>query len=227
MLSCTEYNQPYWLTFLQANKLGGSIRSGERAETFVVFARESVYRSKDADGNEILKRGFVLKYSPVFNIEQTRGIEAPAEVEIEIKDAEEYIQQARCKPLIKYGGDRAYYHPGGDCIQMPPKEQFTGTQGYYETLLHEIGRWTGAKNRLNRDFSAAEATRAREELTAEMFAGFTLSKVGLDRDIKNLSAYIQSWIEALNSDRKAVVVAAREAKKAVEYFESGELPGST
>jgi antirestriction protein ArdC len=60
-----------------------------------------------------------------------------------------------------------------------------------------------------------------------MFAGFTLSKVGLDRDIKNVAAYIQSWIKALNSDRKAIIVAAREAKKAVEYFESGKLPGST
>ena len=162
MLSCTEYDQPYWLTFLQANKLGGSIRAGERAETFVVFAKESIYKSKDTDGNEILKRGFVLKYSPVFNIEQTRGIEAPAEVEIEVQDAEAYMHRARSKPLIKYGGDRAYYHPEGDCIHMPPKEQFTGAQGYYETLLHEIGHWTGAESRLNRDFSAAKATRPRE-----------------------------------------------------------------
>jgi antirestriction protein ArdC len=128
MLSCTEYSQPYWLTFLQANKLGGSIRAGETAKTFVVFAKESVYRSKDLDRNEILKRGFVLKYSPVFNIEQTRGIEAPAEVEIEIHDADAYIQRARCKPLIKYGGNQAYYHPEGDCIHMPPKEQFIGAQ---------------------------------------------------------------------------------------------------
>ena len=72
LLSCTEHKRPYWCTFRQANQLGGSIKRGEKAASFVVFAKETVYTSKDQDGNEIPKRGFVLRYSPIFNVEQTR-----------------------------------------------------------------------------------------------------------------------------------------------------------
>jgi antirestriction protein ArdC len=223
MLSCTEYDQPYWCTFRQANKLGGSIRAGESAKTFVVFAKEMLYASEDKDGNRVLKAGFVLKYSPIFNIEQTKGVEAPAEIEVEKLEAEQYIQGALCHPVIKYGGDRAYYSPEGDHIQMPLKEQFTSSQGYYETLLHEIGHWTGGKSRLNRNLGLETTIRAREELTAEMFAGFALHKVGFDQDVKNVSAYIQSWIRALQNDKKALLWSSREARKAVYYFELGKV----
>jgi len=227
MLSCTEYDQPYWCTFRQANKLGGSIRAGESAKTFVVFAKEMLYASEDEDGNRVLKTGFVLKYSPIFNIEQTKGIDAPADVKVERLEAEQYIQGAPCHPAIKYGGDRAYYSPEGDYIQIPLKEQFTSSQGYYETLLHEIGHWTGGKSRLNRNLGSETTIRAREELIAEMFAGFTMHKVGFDQNVRNVSAYIQSWIQALQNDKKALLWASREARKAVDFFELGKVVSCT
>jgi antirestriction protein ArdC len=55
----------------------------------------------------------------------------------------------------------------------------------------------------------------------EMLAEFCLHKVCLDADVKNVVAYIQSWIQALMNDKKAVLWASREAKKAVQFFESG------
>ena len=41
------------------------------------------------------KRGFVLRYSPVFNIDQTVGIELPECVEEEVVEAEEYLKELR------------------------------------------------------------------------------------------------------------------------------------
>ncbi|MDD1752746.1 MAG: hypothetical protein LUQ38_06625 [Methanotrichaceae archaeon] len=183
-----------------------------------------LWEKLDEEGNEILKKSFVLRYSPVFNIEQTVGIELPETVEVEIVEAEEYIAGAKAKPVIKYGGDKAFYYPEGDYIQVPPKKQFTSPKGYYETLFHEIGHWTGRSNRLSRNMGVEQTTRAREELLAEMFAGFCLHKVGLDADVKNVAAYVQSWIRALMDDKKAVPWASREAKKAVQFFESGIVP---
>ena len=226
LLSCTEYDQPFWCTFRQANQLGGSIIRGEKAVSFVVFAKDVVYIKKDEEGNEIPKRGFVLKYSPVFNIEQTTGIEMPVTIEVEVIEAEEYLERAKAKPMIRYGGDRAFYYPEGDCIQLPLKSQFTSSQGYYETFFHEIGHWTGQSSRLNRNLCTEQTARAREELTAEMFAGFCLHKVGVNSDINNVAAYIQSWIRALENDKKALLWASREARKAVQYFESGIIPDS-
>jgi len=123
--------------------------------------------------------------------------------------------------VIKYGGDKAFYYPEGDYIQVPPKTQFISPHGYYETLFHEIGHWTGRRNRPNRNMGLEQTTRAKEELVAEMFAGFALHKIGLDADIKNVTAHIQSWIQAIMNDKKAVLWASREAKKAVQFFESG------
>jgi len=224
LLACTEYEHPYWCTLRQANKLGGAIRRGEKAATFVVFAKEVVYTAKDHDENEVLKRGFVLRYSPVFNIDQIIGIELPETVEVEIVEAEEYLETAKAKPAIRYGGAKAFYYPEGDYIHIPLKTQFICPQVYYETLFHEIGHWTGRSNRLNRNLSSEQSARAREELLAEMYAGFALHKVGLDADVKNVAAYVQSWIQALMNDKKAILWASREAKKAIQFFESGIMP---
>jgi len=62
LLSCTDYGHPYWCTLKQANRMVGSIRRGEKASTFVVFAKETVYISEDQDGNDIPKKGFVLTH---------------------------------------------------------------------------------------------------------------------------------------------------------------------
>ena len=221
LLSCTEYDHPFWCTFKQAGRLGGSIRKGEKAPTFVIFAKETVYPIKDIDGNDILKKGFVLRYSPIFNVAQTIGIDLPESIEVEVVEAEEYLERAKARPTIRYGGDKAFYNPEGDYIQVPPKTQFTSAQGYYETLFHEIGHWTGGSSRLNRNLTSEQFARAREELVAEMFAGFALHKVGFDADVKNVAAYVQSWIQALMNDKKAMLWSSREARKAIQFFESG------
>jgi antirestriction protein ArdC len=107
-LSCTEYDKPYWCTFRQAIQLGGAIRSGEKSSIFVIFVKESLYTTTDQEGNKVLKRGFILRYSPVFNISQTVGIDIPKPVEVEVVEAEEYLERAKAKPVIRYGGDHAF-----------------------------------------------------------------------------------------------------------------------
>jgi len=62
-----------------------------------------------------------------------------------------------------------------------------------------------------------QTTRAPGELVTEKLAGFCLHKVGLDADVKNEAAYIQSWIQAFMNEKKAVLWASSEAKKAVWY----------
>src|SRR5579875_3182922 len=54
------------------------------------------------------------------------------------------------KPNIHYGGERAFYSPEYDFIQMPPKELFKETHEFYGTLTHELIHWTGHQSRLNR-----------------------------------------------------------------------------
>jgi antirestriction protein ArdC len=53
--------------------------------------------------------------------------------------------------VIRYGGERAFYSPATDHIQMPPHAVFATAEEFCGTLLHEASHWTGAETRLNRD----------------------------------------------------------------------------
>ena len=70
--------------------------------------------------------------------------------------------------LVKRGGDRAFYSPTGDFIQMPPFTQFKSPEGYVSTMCHELGHWSGAPSRLNRDLSGrfGDERYGMEELIA-------------------------------------------------------------
>ena len=68
---------------------------------------------------------------------------------------------------IRIAGDRAYYRPGTDHIQMPDRDRFIGTEtinateSYFATLLHELTHWSGNVSRLDRDLSV-DPFRSRE-----------------------------------------------------------------
>ena len=44
---------------------------------------------------------------------------------------------------IRHGGSKAFYTPGDDYIQLPPRATFAHASGYYATTLHELVHWTG------------------------------------------------------------------------------------
>ena len=68
-----------------------------------------------------------------------------------LESAERFV--AATGAAIAHGGDRAYYRPGEDRIQLPPPEQFRSSEGYYATALHELTHWRGHKSRLDRDLN--------------------------------------------------------------------------
>jgi antirestriction protein ArdC len=65
-----EYTSRWWLSYAQANEMGGQVRKGEKATKIVYWLfKEHV----DSSGKKT-KRGFPL-YSSVFNADQVDGIE--------------------------------------------------------------------------------------------------------------------------------------------------------
>ena len=59
---------------------------------------------------------------------------------------------------------------------------------------------------------------AKEELTAELTASFLMAETGESINIKNRSAYIQSWLKVLNDDNKLLIASSARAEKAVNYI---------
>jgi antirestriction protein ArdC len=123
--------------------------------------------------------------------------------------------------VVRFGGDRAFYSPTTDHIQMPPRSAFATPRGFCGTLLHECCHWTGDATRLNRDLRNrfGSSDYSREELRAELGSVMVCAELGIsDCDFSNNAAYIASWLEKLRSDRKEIFRAAADAQRIADYL---------
>ena len=232
LLGCLGFESNFWLTFKQAEKLGGRIVAGEKSPSFVVYSDKWLSKKKRPDGTEEVKIRRFLKYTPVFNISQCRGIQTPEREERDIEPLSTcttFMESLKEQPQIKTG-QLAAYIPSEDTIIMPAIRHFRDAENYHASLFHELTHWTGAGHRLNRPLIHVTADRkayAREELVAEMGAAFLCAKCQIDTaTVENHAAYIDSRLHALRNDRRLVPEAAKSARMAVEYLEAGAAPSS-
>ena len=225
------YGSPYWLTYRQAKELNGHVRKGEHG-TPVVFWKVITITREPGDGAEDAaeiqgRHSPFLRYYTVFNVEQCEGITAPATERPAfnpITEAERIAASMPNPPALKHGGPLAFYRPATDVVQMPTREAFDNPEGYYSTLFHELTHSTGHKKRLDRatltDLQPFGSTNySKEELVAELGAPFLCAQGGIENATVNRSAsYIAGWLQALQDDRRMVIVAAAQAQKAADYI---------
>lgn len=74
LLHAMAYASPYWLTFRQAQELGGNVRKGEKACPVVFWKWLDVDDAGEPAGK---RRVPFLRYYSVFNVAQCDGIQAP------------------------------------------------------------------------------------------------------------------------------------------------------
>jgi len=216
---------PCWVTMKQANRLGGHVRAGSKG-TLVVFWEPRVDVRKLDNGEEEERRRLVFKKFYVWNVEQIDGIvlpEIPKPVGAASHEGADAVWDAyHERPGLFHGGSAAFYATALDAIQLPPRTSFESTSAYYQVLFHESIHSTGAKQRLNRSTLTqagkfGDANYSQEELVAEMGGAMLLARAGLEPAYENSGAYLRGWLEALNDDKRLVVVAAQAAEKAARY----------
>ena len=231
LLGLSSQATPFWLTYRQAEALGGHVKAGEHG-TRIYFWKP--LPSNEAGTDEDLqvatrRQRLISRAFTVFNVDQCEGIEAPAlAAPLDFKPveaAEELLSGITPRPVIQTGGDQAYFKPSADLIMMPPKEGFASVEAYYSTLFHELVHWSGHQDRLARPTLArmshfGDEQYSREELIAEMGAGFLCALTGIENTAleRNRAAYIANWLQALQDDRKLVVSAAGHAQRAVDFL---------
>lgn len=220
------YASQNWLTFRQALAMGGHVRKGERGVPVVYADRFTPKDEKgraEAEGDEPRAIPFLKRFT-VFNVEQCeelpeaacQGAEPLPECET-IPHAEALIAATGAE--VRIGGERAFYAPGADFIQVPPQPAFFEPINYYRTCFHELGHWTGHTSRLARDLSGSFGGKAyaREELVAEMAAAFTCANLGIVPTVRHAD-YIGSWLEVLREDSRAIFRAASHASRAADFL---------
>jgi antirestriction protein ArdC len=206
-----------WGTFKQWQSIGARVRKGERG-TPIVF-----WKNVPCEDNDEQTPRFILRSSVVFNAAQVDGYTPPQQVTPapdRIPDAEAFIAAIAGLDL-RFGGDRAYYNPGRDFVQIPEFRDFKTSHGYYATLLHETAHWSGHHKRLARDFSGRFGSEAYafEELIAELTAAFLCGDLGLSNEPRpDHAEYIAGWLRVLNRDARAIFKASSEATKAADFL---------
>ena len=213
-----------WMTFKQAIDLGGAVRKGETATKIVFFKKLTVTDRADPSG-ESEKQIPMLREYAVFNVEQIDGLPAkyaPQALPVVPSKARDELAEAALRSSgadIRESGDKAFYMPSQDYVNMPTFDRFFTAGGYLATLAHELCHWTGHKTRLDRaqlnQFGSKDY--AFEELVAEIGAAFVGARLGIvGEHIHNHAAYVASWLKALKNDKRAIFKAATLAQAAAD-----------
>lgn len=223
LLHAMQYASPFWLTFKQAQALGGHVRKGEKSTPVVFWKR--LETEDEATGGK--KAVFLLRYYHVFNLAQVENVKPetppPTADEPGIIPAAEIVANMPNLPVINHGFRSCFYCPGADRISMIDAVRFATPADYYGTLFHELTHCTGHASRLgrleNKRMNYGGGDYSREELVAEMGAAFLCGEAGIfDRTVNNSAAYLQGWLQALDNDRSLIITAAAQAQKAADYI---------
>ena len=215
-----------WLTFRQALSLGGNVRKGERGTTVVYadrFVPEDEKRRARETGKDAQAIPFLKRFT-VFNTDQCENL--PEDLATAAPPVPTGLIEPRVEALIaatgidfRIGGNRAFYVPAHDYVQVPPPQAYFEPINWHRTALHEMGHATGHPSRLGRDFSGSFGTKkyAFEELIAEINAAFCCAALGIAPTVRHAD-YIGSWLEVLREDNRAIVRAASQAGKAADWL---------
>ena len=210
---------PRWMTYQQALEKKWQVRKGEKSTTIFFTKPYQVDDDQDEDGRKTIR---FLKHYSVFHASQIDGIPPYAppsvdEVPWTRPEAAQIILE-NSGAVIRIGGDRAFYSPYTDHIQLPPDHAFRGPSDFAATALHELAHWTGHPTRLNRELRVkyGSTSYAMEELRAELASAFVANEIGIPTDIPQHASYISSWIKPLKEDKREIFRAAADAQRIVD-----------
>jgi len=220
------YPSQAWLTFRQALAQGGNVRKGERGTTVVYASRfiPNGERDRARESGDDPRGVPFLKTYTVFNVAQCEGLPQevgqgapPADLDLILPEVDELIRASGVD--FRIGGERAFYSPGPDYVQVPPPQAYYVPLNWHRTVLHEMTHASGHRFRLDRDLSGSFGSKkyAFEELVAELGAAFTCSTLGIEPTVRHAD-YIGSWLTVLREDSRAIFRAASAASKAADYL---------
>ncbi len=174
------------------------------------------------------KPNAIMRYFNVFKLSDIEGLDNVRLEQMKehfpkletktIDDVEKFISSVDVE--IRYGGNRRFYTPNKDYIQIPERNKFDNINRYYSTLFHELCHSTGHKSRLDRrlvSFEMDSESYSKEELIAEMGSSMLLSYFGLDIPEYNYS-YINSWLEVIRGDNNLLYDSMKEVDKILKYL---------
>ena len=234
MLGTAEFNNPNWGTYKQWQTKGGQVLKKEDVGrgTPIVFFKMLVRETgkKTTSGSKEVSQFPLMRYSTVFNVEQTNLIDDERFKIVEtdnskIPPCESITEGFKNAPELSHADNgAAYYSPKKDIINIPDIKNFCNSEAYYSVLFHEMGHSTGAFKRLNRfgkEYSHRRGSQdySKEELIAEMTAAYLCGICHIDnKTIDRNASYIDGWMKRIKDDSQLFLKSAAAAQKATDHI---------
>lgn len=228
-----KYDDPRWLTYKQAQNLGGQVKYDQRLNYVkcIKWMEKEFERTKE-DGTKEKEKRMIPSAFCLYNAQQCTGLPELKKLE-DVKNEErhencEKILAESGVPISNDGVDRAYYDIQNDSIHLPTKHRFIektehGLDDYYSVALHELAHSTGAESRLNRQLTGdkTSAAYAQEELRAEISSMLMGARLGIPRSseqIQNHHQYLKGWAKLATEDPQAILKACKDANEICKYL---------
>jgi antirestriction protein ArdC len=225
------YRSRFWMTWRQAEALGGHVRRGEHGAVSVYY---SAFKKREAhpETGEAVERSIrFLRHYLVFCADQIDALPdyfyAPDEPQRPVIPSQrQFAIDAFFDAIpadVRHGGNEAYFTPTFDYIQLPNRSSFRSMDHYASTRCHEAVHWSGHASRLARTFGKrfGDKAYAFEELVAEIGAGLCCADLGLPNVLHDSHAsYVGHWLGILRGDKTAIIHAAAKAEQAFAYLKS-------
>src|SRR5690242_12886543 len=75
LLGFQGYASEFWATFNQVKALGGNVKKGEKSTLAVFWKQTKWNKHNNETGEDEARRGFLLRYYNLFNLDQTEGLD--------------------------------------------------------------------------------------------------------------------------------------------------------
>ena len=242
MLGAMALPNPWFVTYKQAQELGGQVKKGEKGHLVVKYGVHKPKEGEDKADMPHQRRGFLKAYTVFHASTQTEGLAIPTLPEEHPNYSpsqksdlvERVVQDMPNPPGIQEGATSLpCYRPDSDRVEMPHRRTFLSEDAYYKTLFHELGHATGHQSRLARPslikgegYLAASDEKKKhyclEELVAETSSAFSCARLGIfeKENEWDSAAYIGGWLQALKAkeNKNWVLQAASQGQKATDYI---------
>lgn len=214
-----NYPSKYWGTYKQWKKKKSQVKKGEKGTKVVFFKMREITKTDD-EGNEKKVNIPMMRMYSIFNAHQCEGEYAES---LQVEETDNVLSSPdfnKAKHLVesigadvRHGGNRAFYRPSEDFIQMPNLSQFDHEIDYWATMFHEHAHWSESRLEWNDSY-------AMNELVAEIAACFMMAELNLPQseDLTNHKKYLKSWLNEMKNDPKFLMTASTQASKVVDFL---------
>ncbi len=227
-----------YVTYRQAEKLGGKVRKGEHGLPIVWYTMWNRTKkcpsspSVDEDADEICP---YLKSSTVFEVGQCDGLTRKRETVMNpeaapVKQIEDWFQTFReaTELRLEHGLQNAGYSRDRHVIYIRNITEYRDEGFYYQTLFHEAVHST--QEHMHRPWFAkwGDHKYSEEEIVAEMGSMFLCHHFGIEKQEENSAVYLESWGKNLKKNPLWLFHGIKQAERAVDYMleVGGETSGN-